>query len=534
MNYNDIIELFNKDDKSGMLSREKYLKKNYIDAYSAVKKYSKDNNLEDLKFSQQIWHFTHNIPYKVKCANIKCNNYVKFKNRTIGYLKYCSKKCAATDIETNNKREKTNLKKYGVKNVYQSSEIKEKIQNTNLKNHGVKYISQSKEIQNKIRENSLKKYGVDHYLKSEKIKNKRINTNLKKYGVENISQIGKIKEQKKDTNLKKIGVETNLLDPNKYEDIRNKIRETCIKRYGVSTNLLINKQNVKSNFEKEISSYIKTFYNDIIIENTYSIITPYELDMYFPNINIAIEANGIYWHDERHKSKEYHYNKYLKCKEKGIKLIQIWEDEWYLKNNIIKNRLNVIFNHVTNKIYARKCYIKEINHVDYIKFLNTYHLQGSYNSKIKIGLFYNDELISVLGLGQKRIIFGSKKDKNINEYEIHRLATKFNTIVVGGVSKMIKYFIKKYNPLSIISYANLDWGEGNVYEKSGFINKGHTGISYFYNIDGIREYRYNFRKNVLVEKYNLDSTLTEVELMHKLGYYRIFTTGNNKWEWTKK
>jgi len=83
------------------------------------------------------------------------------------------------------------------------------------------------------------------------------------------------------------------------------------------------------------------------------------MDIYIPSMNIGIEYNGLYWHSELHKGKNYHLNKYKKLKDIGITLIQIWEDDWFFKKDIVKSRLNNLFG-LSNKIYARKCSIREI------------------------------------------------------------------------------------------------------------------------------------------------------------------------------
>lgn len=56
-----------------------------------------------------------------------------------------------------------------------------------------------------------------------------------------------------------------------------------------------------------------------------------------PNLHLAIEFNGSFWHNSDVKDKFYHYNKFQKCLQKGYRLIHIWEDEW--DNNLIQNKL---------------------------------------------------------------------------------------------------------------------------------------------------------------------------------------------------
>lgn len=84
---------------------------------------------------------------------------------------------------------------------------------------------------------------------------------------------------------------------------------------------------------------------NVIVRNR-KIIKPYELDIYIPELNKAIEFNGTYWHySEKHFIPGKHGLKSKLCRRKGIKLLHVREDLW-LKDkekmkNIIKNFLNL-------------------------------------------------------------------------------------------------------------------------------------------------------------------------------------------------
>ncbi|MBR4316364.1 MAG: hypothetical protein IKP65_05310 [Alphaproteobacteria bacterium] len=70
--------------------------------------------------------------------------------------------------------------------------------------------------------------------------------------------------------------------------------------------------------------FIKSIYPYDIIENDKTMIKPYELDIYIPEKQVAIEFDGIYWHNEENKPKNYHLMKTELCEEKGIHLIHIF------------------------------------------------------------------------------------------------------------------------------------------------------------------------------------------------------------------
>lgn len=154
-----------------------------------------------------------------------------------------------------------------------------------------------------------------------------------------------------------------------------------------------------SKAENAIYKYICNFISkDDIIRRDRSVLGNLELDIYIPKLKIAIEYNGLRWHSEKfNKDKNYHLNKLKKCNEKGIKLIQIFEDEWTEHKELVLNKLKHILGFNKNeKVYARKCEIKKIDkHIGY-DFLNNNHIQGSVGSTVFLGAFYNNELIAVM------------------------------------------------------------------------------------------------------------------------------------------
>ena len=123
-----------------------------------------------------------------------------------------------------------------------------------------------------------------------------------------------------------------------------------LKRYSAPLcSRCVNKQ-VTSSYEQEIANYISTFYKGECIRNDRSILSGKELDLYYPEKKIAIEFNGDYWHDENHKPRDYHYNKFKDCLNSCITLVSIFESEWKLKKIHIKNYLKDLFNGKNNSL----------------------------------------------------------------------------------------------------------------------------------------------------------------------------------------
>lgn len=283
-----------------------------------------------------------------------------------------------------------------------------------------------------------------------------------------------------------------------------------------------------SNQELELYNYIKTLTNKQIILNNRTILkNKQELDIVIPDLNLAFEYNGLYSHSELSgKDKNYHLEKTNRAKSAGYKLIHIFSDEWIYKQNIVKSKLNYLLNSITQKIYARNCTIKEINSKECNTFLNKYHLQGSGRSNLRYGLFYNNELISVITFSKTNI--SRKQNKNI--WELNRFCTKNNIIIIGGFSKLFKQVIKINNIDKIISYVDKRWSnENNIYNKIGFKKLKDTPPNYWYTNYYKRFHRYSLRKN------SKDTPqLTEWENRKLQGWDRVWDCGNLKYIWERK
>lgn len=275
-----------------------------------------------------------------------------------------------------------------------------------------------------------------------------------------------------------------------------------------------------SKLEIEINEFLTGIRIDTIT-SSFSVIKPSQIDIYIPSHNVAIEFNGLYWHSENKVDTNYHLNKTNLCEELGIQLIHIFEDEWLFKKDIVKSRLKNILGLTTNKIYGRKCIIKEVLSNESKVFLNTNHIQGNVNSSINLGLYHENELVSVMSFNKPRLGIGKLYDG----YELSRFCTKIDTTVIGGADKLLKQFIKIYSPKQIISYADKRWSKGNLYEKLGF-DKTHTNKpNYSYIIGKTRKHRFNFRKNIL-KKEGFDITnKSEHEIMLDRKIYRIYDCG---------
>lgn len=495
-----------------------------------------------------------------------CGNPLKFQNYYNGYRKACSKKCA--DILTVEGAKKTFMANYGVTNAMQVQEFKEKaLKDANYETraqkakitfeekYGADNPMKVEEFKDKLKQTNLNKYGVDNYAKTEESTNKMRQTNLKNYGVEYSSQREDVKQKLREKNINsffeilfeedRLPTIKPLFTKEEYKGVRDSEGHAIYYRFkcltcGNEFDSHLNNGNIPicrhchpyitesgiSEEEKELRAFIESIYSGIIIYNDRSVLKGRELDIYLPNEKLAIEYDGLYWHNEdQGKGFSYHLNKTLDCEKQGIRLIHIFSDEWenFISKDIIKSILKSCLGIYDIKIGARKCVTKEISKKEAKEFLNKNHLQRSSSSSVNIGLFYKDTLVSVLTFCKPRY------DKK-HEWELLRFSNVLNWKIVGGFSKMLKYFRDHYEG-SIITYSDRSKFTGDVYRNTGFIELEPTSSNYFYTLDfSSRENRMNFQKKKLIENHPEYINFSEKEIMKILGYHRIYDCGNWKFE----
>lgn len=252
--------------------------------------------------------------------------------------------------------------------------------------------------------------------------------------------------------------------------------------------------------------------------NNRSILGGLELDILIPEKNIAIEINGEYYHtiDKLGGDKHYHYNKYNKCEEKGVRLLQFWGSEVSEKPELVFSMIKNSLGLIERKVYARKCSVVNLSSERYREFLRENHLEGERNSGIKLGLEYNGELVSVMGFSRYS-----------GYHELDRFCSKAGTLVVGGFSKLLFQ-----SPSGkIVSYSFNRYSNGSVYRIHGFSFSRENKTSLFYYHKGRLRNRNSFMKYKLAKELSISSPeeYTEKELASMIGAYQIFDAGTKTW-----
>lgn len=250
-----------------------------------------------------------------------------------------------------------------------------------------------------------------------------------------------------------------------------------------------------------------------------------EFDIYLPSKNLAIEFNGNYWHsDAVRNDKNYHINKTNIAKSKGIFLYHIFEWEWYNKTAQVINQLKNLLGVNQTTIYARKCILREVSNKEAQDFQEQNHLRGSASASVRLGLYYNNELVSLMTFGKPRF------NKNV-EWELVRFCSKAGTNVVGGASKLFKYFIRTYNPKSIVSYSEVAKTTGKLYGLLGFSLATYSTPNYVWVKHNSVFTRYQSQKYKLLSQGLGALGSTEQEIRKAQGFNRVFDCGNRVHIW---
>ena len=285
-----------------------------------------------------------------------------------------------------------------------------------------------------------------------------------------------------------------------------------------NTDICIHSYN-KSKGELEVRDYIRSLGFECFSKKYGNV---FEIDCLVPQNNFGIEYCGEYWHSE---NKQRHEEKRLLSLDKGIKLFTLFENEWRFKTSIAKSMINHRLG-LSNKIYARKCIIREISNSEARSFHENNHISGYSKSSINIALIYNDIIMSVISLGKPRF---SKEC----EYEIIRFSSLLNYTIVGGLSKLWKHFVEKYKPKSVLTYSDLRFGEGKGYMSCGFqwISKTPPNYFYFNKKLGTLESRHKYQKHKLKNMPCYNEADTEKAIMFNNGFLRVYDCGSNKYIW---
>lgn len=294
----------------------------------------------------------------------------------------------------------------------------------------------------------------------------------------------------------------------------------CMKEKGQQT----------SKLEQELHDFVLTLKDDFTHRAKPLCGSNKELDIYSPSMKLGLEVNGFYWHSDKFLDSTYHQDKTLLFARAGIRVIHIWEHQWYSDREKIEAFLRDVILGPVRVIRGRQCIVKVVSSKESNAFLDKYHLQGACSAGRRFGLYKDDELIGVATFGRHRF----NKSTRESPWELIRLCFKGGVGVVGGSEKLMKAFERSLVPrdsTTLVSYASMDHSklESNVYSRMGFKKEHLTKPGYVWvscTGDSVLP-RYKTQKKRLHKLFeDVDLGMTESEIMHKHRYHRVFNAGN--------
>lgn len=498
---------------------------------------------------ERILYIMNGLTEQKKCF---CGTPIHIKRDT------CSYKCLTNSPEIKAKREKTCIERYGTTNPSHSQVVKDKIakktaanaetslvkrKQTNLERYGVEFHFQSEEFKIKAQQTTMERYGVDNVFRNPEF----IKTNMELRNNRSLEELEKINIKctrskfKNNFNSKRYyhyeGL-TPLFTEDDWELPITERKYLCnicgkeFKRFSDAITRCIHCHPVNTfKSEHEIFQFVSDVYFDEIKHPDRTQIRPQELDIYIPDLKLAIEYDGFLshtygtgitsgWKRINNLDKEnmyYHLNKTLKCKEKGIELLHVFSHEWTLKykreiwKSIIKNKLGFI-----NEMLSDDYDVRKISEEDSKSFMKLNHLSEYLIDSISYGLYIKDELINLISI----------KPSYWYDWEI-RYCNKIDIKLVNGFDILINH-LKELHKGTFVVYDDIRFSNEDFYIKKGFIKIEETKPKYHWWKFRSEDIEYNFKfeefKNTL-EIY--DKSLSERENMFNNDYRILWDCGYN-------
>lgn len=508
-----------------------------------------DKSLAHLPIQQLAWHFYYEVTLVPSCA---CGQPRAFKGFGKGYSAACTRKCHGQQAS----RESTMMARHGVKNSFQLVLSKEQSKKTLQKRYGVDHYAQTSMFRSSVNETMQQKHGVDWPMQARTIRDKAnitvraqtptakrekrertLATNQLRYGVDFPTQSPIIKlkasAQRKKTEDTRNPNRLLLVEPSKiltrYAELNNltvlanelEVSLTYLSRWFRSHGFKVRAASTSS-IELEVVDFLRAAGFQPVTNDRKSI-SPFELDIRVGKL--AIEVNGVYWHSynqvETAGERAKHLDKLLRCQAAGLELLQFTDLEWRNKSQIIKSIIGARLG-TSQRLAGRKCKVAEVPEKEARDFLIENHLQGAGPAQIRLGLYHESELVSLM-------TFATPRFSKLAPLELIRYATKCNMLVVGGAAKLMRHFDKTVGQ-EVISYSDRMKFSGAIYKQLGFTLIKTNGPGYQYTDKKRMFSRLEFQRHKLTEKLdNFDPTLSEAENCFNHGLRRYWDCGTLVW-----
>ena len=459
---------------------------------------------------------------QIACSVCGSSNQIELNQLKLRIKKrgtYLCRSCAAKDGYHKTGRDRYRdamMARYGVANPAEVPEIRAKARKTNIARYGE---GGSTKIARKA---FFDKHGVKNPFDLPQVVKKASKIKIERWGVENF-HLGEL--------LKRNGVATKEELAAKLVAFLEKEKVSCsdpkteahmhtrsctltrLLHYCGRDDLLFNGY-FQSRAEGELHEFIteELQYKGVVIKSDRKAIGGLELDIYLPELKIAIEHHGLYWHSHNVlQNKEYHRNKRLRAEGGGIRLIQIFEDEWMFKNQLVKAMLRSLILRDNRRVFARKLQLKKVSKSETVDFLEDNHLMGKFSTGKNIGLYAGDDLLQILVYKKQRDVL-----------DLSRLCSKRGVTVVGGLSKLLSR-VRKENPNTTIqSFVDQRYADGHSLKRLGFVCVSETlGFKW---VDRNRTHNRSYCRA------NMNGCgLSEADCAESMGLLKIYDAGQAKW-----
>ena len=415
---------------------------------------------------------------------------------------------------------------------------KETLIEKRLRDYNIK--KDKKKIYENTAKTMLQKYGVDNSSKLDSALQKRQETNIRKYGAKTYAESNCFKERTLENNPNYGIISSKELLKSKILEMGKPTLSEICKELNYSYTPVfkaIQKFDLGSYIKKEYSK-TNIYWHDLILKEL-GIDMEYEgcifdnnyekVDLYYSEKKIAIDINPTITHNTQfnpfhpenitYVTTTYHFNRAVNAEKNGWLLYQIFD--WDSQDKVLLQLKNLFG--LNDKIYARKCIVKEVGKYDAKEFLEKYHIQGYIGSKYRYGLYHNDILVSLMTFGKSRFY----KDAEIELLRYCSIGT-----VVGGASKLFNYAVSQINPKNIVTYSDMGKGHGNVYTKLGFKFMKYAGLNALYAPIYHTGIAYKTQKASQEYQKNGKEFKSCKEYFNSKKWYRINDAGNKIWVWT--
>lgn len=396
------------------------------------------------------------------CANADPRTKEKIiKSQTETYIENYGMHPMKTE-ETRNNLKKSMLEKHGVDWGSKMEGYREKVRKTQLERYGDENYSNVE----KREKTNIERFGTKCPLSNPEIIKKSMDTSKVNHFNRELLPL---------LNLKKL---IPLFSESDYTTMRwtNKYKFKCQTCDHIFEHSVYNKKFLfcpkcsptgKSKPEAELLEFLSSILPDTPVNlKNRSILNGKEIDLFVPSKNFGIEHDGLYWHSDlnskSNRNDKYSHLKKLKaCAFHGINLIRIFEDEWAFRKEsvrfIIKQHLSLL-----NDSLPETFTIKPVDKQDYDVFLfeNSLNMSNRITS-IRYGIYLNDDLISTIGFKKNRKIEG--------EYELIDYCQSNKTSYgISAFSVLFDHFKKEHNPNLVRKYIDRRIEPWNFYLKCGF------------------------------------------------------------------